>query len=161
MIIYQRLEEQLNKLSAVLHQLDDEMFTTPIPQLNHSTIGQHSRHILEIIICLENALVDGQLDYENRKRNLRLENEIPSAILETDRIRQTIKKFDRKLRLQVDSHSSIETTYRRELIYCIEHTIHHLALINVALKILGISINDESFGVGYSTIKYKQEQCAQ
>ena len=51
------------------------------------------------------------------------------------------------------------TTYFREIIYNTEHTIHHLALIKVALiEMQLIDLVDDSFGMAYATIKYKKEK---
>ncbi|WP_339837617.1 hypothetical protein [uncultured Flavobacterium sp.] len=55
---------------------------------------------------------------------------------------------------------SISTNYERELLYNLEHSIHHQALIKVAvLKNPSIKIC-ENFGVAKSTIEYRN-QCVQ
>lgn len=54
----------------------------------------------------------------------------------------------------------IETNYHRELLYNLEHCIHHQALIKVAvLQCESVKI-DDNFGVARSTIEYRN-QCAQ
>ena len=54
----------------------------------------------------------------------------------------------------------IESNYHRELLYNLEHCIHHQALIKVAiLQLENILVND-NFGVARSTIEYRN-QCAQ
>jgi hypothetical protein len=67
---------------------------------------------------------------------------------------------DKKLYLTIDCIDGaiepiVTTTYFREIVYNIEHTIHHLALIKVALIELKLSLVDNNFGMAYSTIKYK------
>ena len=54
----------------------------------------------------------------------------------------------------------IETNYYREILYNLEHTIHHMALIRVGLGEIGRILVDEDFGVAPSTIKFRQ-QCVQ
>ena len=55
---------------------------------------------------------------------------------------------------------SLPTNYYRELMYNLEHSVHHMALIRVGLKELSTEPVSENFGVASSTIRYK-EQCAQ
>ena len=54
----------------------------------------------------------------------------------------------------------IETNYYRELMYNIEHCIHHQAIIKIALLNFGKTEIAENLGVAKSTIEYKK-QCAQ
>ena len=53
----------------------------------------------------------------------------------------------------------IETNYERELLYNLEHSIHHQALIKVALLQLQSVEIPENFGVAQSTIVYRESQC--
>lgn len=53
----------------------------------------------------------------------------------------------------------IPTSLERELMYNIEHTIHHLALIKVGLKLVYPDLDlPNHFGVAPSTIKFQQAQ---
>ena len=54
----------------------------------------------------------------------------------------------------------IESNYYRELMYNIEHCIHHQAIIKIALLHLGKTEIVENFGIAKSTIEYRR-QCAQ
>ena len=54
----------------------------------------------------------------------------------------------------------IDSNYFRELLYNLEHCIHHQALIKVAILQLGHLHVNENFGVARSTIEYRK-QCAQ
>ena len=60
----------------------------------------------------------------------------------------------------INNEDSFATSFTRELFYCDEHTIHHLALIRVGINEIGGYQLNESFGVAPSTIKYRQS-CAQ
>jgi uncharacterized damage-inducible protein DinB len=58
--------------------------------------------------------------------------------------------------------NKIPTSIGREVAYCIEHSIHHQAIIKAALIAIGREkLVDEQFGVAYSTIRHRKEQCAQ
>ena len=54
----------------------------------------------------------------------------------------------------------IQSNYERELLYNLEHCIHHQALIKVAIIQSNSVAIDENFGVARSTIEYRK-QCAQ
>ena len=48
----------------------------------------------------------------------------------------------------------IESSFERELVYCLEHSIHHKALIKVALREYALThLVSNSFGVAPSTLK--------
>ncbi len=53
-----------------------------------------------------------------------------------------------------------ESSYQRELLYNLEHSIHHQALIKVALLEIQHDLVDENFGVAQSTIEYRKK-CVQ
>jgi len=50
----------------------------------------------------------------------------------------------------------LETNYLRELAYCIEHAIHHMAIIKIALISTGYSYAWEEFGVAPSTTRFQK-----
>lgn len=54
----------------------------------------------------------------------------------------------------------IESNYFRELLYNLEHCIHHQALIKVAVLQLDYLQIDPDFGVARSTLEYRK-QCVQ
>ena len=51
------------------------------------------------------------------------------------------------------------STVERELQVLLSHTVHHYALIAVALRLHGLEVDPE-FGVAPSTLRYWQEQRA-
>ena len=62
---------------------------------------------------------------------------------------------------EAGSLTKIATTFQRELAYCLEHSIHHQALIKVGLKELNLeNIIEKNFGVAPATIRY-HEKCVQ
>lgn len=156
--------EALNSLVHVLVQLPKlNSYAAPCLALSNATIGQHTRHIIELYQCLLAGYVTGEINYDNRKRNTLYENDITAAVDSIKEIQQQLGQPDKTVKIFCqDEHSSIliESNYYREVIYNLEHCIHHQALIKVAL----LSINDikiaDGFGVAPSTLQYRQ-QCAQ
>jgi hypothetical protein len=54
----------------------------------------------------------------------------------------------------------LDSNYYREVMYNLEHTIHHHALIKVGIEHFTSLQLPESFGVAPSTMQYR-ETCAQ
>jgi hypothetical protein len=152
-----RLENQLIALDGLLSQLTDMQFASPVPLLSDASIGSHTRHIIEIGNCLKLAKKTGTVDYFNRSRDLNLERD-------KELCRQAIASFlenfsikDMPLQMYVFETGLVSTTYQRELAYITNHTIHHMALIKVALIYWGCAdLVDSDFGVEASTLKYRE-----
>ena len=112
---------------------------------------------------LLNNYENGIVNYDKRERNLNIQTEIEYAINCITLISSEIDKPNKELMLQQGIeiiNFSIATNYERELIYNLEHSIHHQALIKVAvLKNSAIQLS-ENFGVAKSTIEYRN-QCVQ
>lgn len=157
------LHKTLNELASLLNQLSNDDFTTPCKGLSNSTIGEHTRHIIEMFQCLENQYESGIVNYDQRKRDYRIQSDTEFALQCIIEIKDQLAKQEKELVLQqiVDGEElRIGSNYSRELLYNLEHCIHHQALIKVAVLQLEHLQIDEDFGVARSTIEYRK-QCAQ
>lgn len=162
-MIIQQLTEQLIVLKNLLMLLDNEQYIQKIQFLNDSSIGAHSRHIIELVQCLTNGYSNDQVDYINRERNLQIEQNRTFAINEIQLINLQLIKLDKPMALLAENPSNdkklyVNTTYFREIEYNKEHTIHHLALIRVALREMNLTLVNDSFGVAHATLKYLAKQ---
>ena len=128
-----KLFDQINQL---LNQLTDIEYTYPNKALLNASIGQHVRHIIELYIELNNGYENGVINYELRKRSLQIETDKMYAADQLNILSNSINKVDKNLLLETDysmnnlSTIQVQTNYFRELIYNLEHTVHHMALIN-------------------------------
>jgi hypothetical protein len=159
-MIFQQLSQQLKALDNLLLLLNDDQYTQRIEHLGNASIGGHTRHIIELIQCAISGYDKGAVDYVNRSRDLALQNDRSFALSVLEDIVKKIKVKDKQLTLLVEEieeaiESTVTTTYFREIVYNTEHTIHHLALIKVALFEMNLDIVDDDFGMAYSTIKFK------
>jgi hypothetical protein len=157
------INNSLNELIDLLDQITDSEYTNPCIELSNASIGEHTRHIIEMFLCLENQYHSGIVNYDKRERNIQIQTNTEFAIKSIETIKNNLDKSDKKIELQqiIDGEEiKIESNYFRELLYNLEHCIHHQALIKVAvLKNDSISINS-NFGVARSTIEYRN-QCVQ
>jgi hypothetical protein len=157
------IHKSLNEVSHLLAQLTNEEYTAPCASLSNATIGEHTRHIIELFQCLECSYETGIVNYDDRKRDYRIQTDTAFAVTTIVALLSDINKPNKNLQLHqgVDGEIlTIETNYQRELLYNLEHCIHHQALIKVAVLQLDTVEVHENFGVARSTIEYRK-QCAQ
>ena len=158
--------QNLDEIKALLEKLNEKTYKHKSNLLSGATIGQHVRHILEFYICLLQANKTKVVNYDKRKRDLNIENSKIKAIEAINEIVEgliqlktlAIINLEGNFNPESEGLISIETSYIRELAYCLEHSIHHQALIKIALieQNLMALINSE-FGVAPATIRHKQE----
>jgi uncharacterized damage-inducible protein DinB len=152
-IILMQLAESINLLS-----LDE--YTESINVLNNSTIGEHSRHIIELFQQLTYGYDKGIINYDNRDRNINIQENIDFATESITEIIKSLVRKDKKLQLFTiynNSEFPIETNYYRELLYNIEHCIHHQAMLKIGLNYLGKIQIKENYGIAKSTQIYNQK----
>jgi len=157
------INNSLNELVTLLGQLSDSEYSKPCTALSNATIGEHTRHIIEMFQCLENNYVSGLVNYDKRERNILIQTNTEFAIKSICKVQDNLEKENKNIDLQqiIDGEEiRIESNYYRELLYNLEHCIHHQALIKVAiLQCENVTI-DPNFGVARSTIEYRN-QCVQ
>ena len=149
----------IQELIDFLCIVEAEHYTRPSDILNRATFGQHVRHSIEMYQCLLAGYNEGTVDYAKRKRDIVIESSPDYAVECLQRILVEVERNDKRMAL-FNNDESFDTSYNRELFYCDEHTIHHLALIRVGINEIGGYQLRESFGVAPSTMKYRQT-CAQ
>lgn len=157
------INKTLIELTDLVSQLSNEDYTFPCYGLSNSTIGEHTRHIIEMFQCLENQYESGIINYDDRKRDFQIQTDTVFAKKCIETIQKELEKPNKIIQLQqiVDGEELIlESNYNRELLYNLEHCIHHQALIKVGILQMDHIQIDENFGVARSTIEYKK-QCAQ
>ncbi len=157
------INNSLNELIDLLRQLSDSDYSNQCPALSNATIGEHTRHIIEMFQCLENFYDSGLVNYDKRERNIQIQTDTEFAIQNIIGIQENLEKENKKIALQqiIDGEEIvIESNYFRELLYNLEHCIHHQALIKVAILQCDNVLIDANFGVARSTIEYRN-QCAQ
>lgn len=159
----------LIKLKERIAALSEEEYARPLEVLNQSTIGMHVRHVLEFYECLLESKSSKVVNYDLRKRDITLEMQLDACLKTIEKIVDVIseEKDDFSIVLEADycetevaAPISLPTTYFRELLYNIEHGVHHMAIIKIGMRTLGKPETDENFGVAASTIRNKKI-CAQ
>lgn len=162
-MLLESIRQSLDELIYLLNQLPDQDYSKSCPALSNATIGEHTRHILEMFQCLEQSYDSGILNYDSRQRNKQIQTETEFAKKCIIQIKKELKSENKIIYLEqfIDGLSMrIQSNYYRELLYNLEHCVHHQALIKVAVLQFENIIIDENFGVARSTIAYRK-QCVQ
>lgn len=150
---------QLEQLQEALSALTDHQYACPVASLSDATIGQHVRHVIEFFQELNKGYECGVVNYDQRKRDHLIETGRQRAI----QALQTIDLVhpDKELWLVSNDHSvRVRTNYHRELLYNLEHLVHHMALLRIGIEAVSTIRLPGSFGVAASTLKFREE-CAQ
>ena len=157
------IHNSLNELVDLLNKLSNDDYSKPCEQLSSASIGEHTRHIIEMFQCLESQYEVGVVNYDKRNRNKRIETDTDFAISQIISVKNNLERDNKSIELQqiIDGEEIlINSNYHRELLYNLEHCVHHQALIKVAILIANTISVDANLGVARSTIEYRN-QCAQ
>ena len=150
------------ELTHSLEQITDTQYCGVCRELSQASIGQHVRHIIELFQSLETGYESGIVDYEARKRDKEIETNKTLAVSLLKDIYNRSARVNKELTLrncysgEEGEQAEIRTNYEREIAYNLEHTIHHMALIRVAMISLCDITLPETFGVAPSTTKYRK-----
>lgn len=160
----------LNQLIHLINSLTPKEYAESLPILNKSSIGQHIRHIVEFYIELEKGYADGIIDYDNRTRNLELETNQQLVLNSLTAIIGCLQTYNLDKELQIASNYGLSQTEkilsksssRREVVYALDHTVHHLAIIKIAIQNTYKHIKlDANIGIAPSTLRNNIKVCAQ
>ncbi len=170
MKILKQTSEILTQTIDLIQLLDKSEYTYPLKVLNDSSVGQHFRHIVEFYVELINGYNHQLICYDNRKRNTNFETQQDVIINEFKNIINTLPTFDLSRTIKVKSNHGLhdednsfsQSSILRELIYALDHTVHHLAIIKIAIQSEYKNIDlDPNLGVAPSTIRNNIKLCAQ
>jgi uncharacterized damage-inducible protein DinB len=154
------LSRLLDDLASVLSRMSVTAYTAkPYPAVSGS-IGQHVRHILDHVAGVCAAAPDGVFTYDRRERGTDVETDASAALGTIVRLKAALGRLE-----QADQDAPItlvsavahdgppvaaRSTLGREILFVINHTVHHQALIALLLSTTGCGVPDR-FGLAPST----------
>ncbi len=156
----------LNQLGDLVGQIQEEDFSKPSDTLSKSTIGQHIRHTLEFFICFESGFNRGVVNYDRRQHDKLIETDKFLALSAISQVIEFIKSLqeEKPLKLEVgydlmrEEFVKVDTNSTRELVYNIEHAVHHMAIIKIGMREIAPYVRlDYDFGIAASTLRFKED----
>ena len=151
----------LDQLVEMLNNLDDKEYSQKLEIFKGTSIGQHTRHIYELVECLVNYQSKEILCYDDRKRDIELEKSRILIISKIDEIRKLLIQIQEDGSIQVKHYLgemgevTVDSSTSRELVFVFDHTVHHLAIIRIGIENHFTNIVLPSdFGFTPSTIRH-------
>jgi hypothetical protein len=156
----------LEQLKRHISQLTPREFSTKLTIFNGSSIGGHARHIIEFYDCLLQSAETGIVNYDARQRDLQIEQNLAYALAIVEKMIKKLQNIDfseKKLYLASTfgtfQSEKTPTSFEREAIYLIEHSIHHFALMRIGIQTCYPKISvEKEFGVAFSTLDFREEK---
>jgi hypothetical protein len=154
----------LAQFSDLLLKLTADQYAMPATVLNNNSVGQHLRHTLEFFLCLERGAKEGVVNYDQRQHDKLIESDKYIAASTISRIVNFINNsgpdvsliLEASYGLNNDELIRVETNLTRELVYNIEHAVHHMAIMKMAIREVAPSLSlPDDFGIAASTLRYK------
>ncbi|MDO5510910.1 MAG: hypothetical protein Q4F57_09455 [Weeksellaceae bacterium] len=160
-MLNKQLQRQLDMLGDVISQFSENQFTYMGKNEFESSPGMHVRHVLDFFLVLQRDLNSGVIDYDKRVRNTAIEENPDSALSLVYESKNWLESLsDHCCELQLNSplhHQSLSSTLTRELLYLLEHCVHHFAIIRVFTERYFPEIMlHEEFGLANSTIQFQK-----
>src|SRR5688572_8373855 len=152
----------LEQLTDIIHQIDETDFAKPSESLSRSTIGQHLRHTVEFFICFQHGYEQGLINYDKRGHDKLIETDKFIALAAIEQVLTFVTNLEeRVLRLEVgydlqqENFVTVETNATRELVYNIEHAVHHMAIMKIGIREVAPYVNlPADFGIAASTRRH-------
>ena len=128
----------LNNLAKLISPLD-KIYSHKNSHLINETIGKHVRHIIDFYLCFINGIKIKFIDYDKRERNTKVENDKEYAIKTissiVDQLNNNYLNTPITINLNLSiTKSSLNSSIERELMYIVDHAIHHGHIIQLFIK---------------------------
>jgi len=163
--------KSLQDAVVYLKEIDPDVYGMSLDLLFGASIGQHTRHLVEFYQCLLDQISkpNPEVNYSERVREHAIEEHPEFAVKTIKELAIKILALDENIPCKLKCSEQFEngdvfvhSNLERELLYNIEHTIHHLAIIKIGLAAVAPGIElPEHFGVAPSTLRYRDGICAQ
>ena len=155
---------------GLLFRLEDSRYAQVAREPFNASIGGHYRHVLEHFHCLLEGAHIGVVNYDARRRDPRIENEVTYASISTCDVLRALKRWNSEtlegtcktvssVAYTSQSAALLDSNVGRELAYCVAHAIHHFAIIRLICSELGVDVPKE-FGYAPSTLKHQSSLSA-
>ena len=94
------------------------------------------------------------------KRDREIETNLTYVIQKMHQLKAQLSSPLKDTKMQLHTKEAqtetVNTSLERELVYCLDHAIHHQALIKIGLKEQNLShLVSQDFGVAYSTLRFR------
>lgn len=158
----------LSQAEGLLSDLSDWAYSLAAPSAFGNKAGAHLRHVIEFYEAFLQGLENGHIDYDARPRDAQLERSRVTALLRIRALSEQLLEMksilaDCVLFVRVEDADTdlnqdcwLGSSVGRELQALSSHTVHHFALIAVALRAHGVVVPAD-FGFSPATLRYRSK----
>ena len=154
------------QIEKMLKQFNVADYIRPIDILSDASIGEHIRHIIDFYTCIINGSDTNHISYDKRKRKKEIEIDPQFAISCIGIILLEMELIDVQQGVTIETKFStdkneipsiLKSTFGRELMYAMDHAIHHLALVKIGVNDSFNNIQlDHQMGIAPSTFRFRK-----
>jgi uncharacterized damage-inducible protein DinB len=150
----------LNELAALIDRTPDLDYVAKPRGGVSGSIGAHVRHCLDHVNAVLDPTADGVVSYDHRRRQTAIEEH---RVVAAAALRASAERLEGlaaatpdaplTLEAQVDRDGRcvlVRSSMARELVFVLQHTIHHQALVALLLAERGVPV-PRTFGYAPST----------
>ncbi|WP_214131354.1 DinB family protein [Alteromonas oceanisediminis] len=164
------LQSHIEVLQQAIDLLND-VSTDDFQRVMHphlsGSIGKHLRHVIDHFLAIENGLLTGVIDYNQRNRNANIEVSISATVDTLEAIQRWLRaleptdlagKFEVRSEISLSDtvNATCESTLAREIVFASSHAIHHFSLISIIRSLQGQPVPDY-FGFAPATLTHLSE----
>jgi uncharacterized damage-inducible protein DinB len=160
---FRALARSLGELADVMSVVSDEQYVrAPVGVIN-GNLGGHVRHCLDHFETLLTGIDRGILNYDDRVRGTAIEGDRSAAVRAIRVLEGRFSGLDesalqRPVRVAAmlgggESLIEAQSSIGREVVFVLNHTVHHGAMIAAMCSTLGIPV-PERFGYAPATIAH-------
>ena len=130
----------------------------------YPAIGPHLRHCLDHFTCFLRGHAGGEIDYDARDRDSRVERDPDYFLEQLDRVTAELKGLaaagNGELSVRQEAAprrqgEAVRTSVERELLFLSSHTIHHIAIMSLLAERAGMRVPAD-LGVAFSTASHEE-----
>jgi uncharacterized damage-inducible protein DinB len=152
----------LNQLKRLIQHC--ETIYLKDPSSHHAGIGQHVRHVLDHYRAFEQGLDQQCVDYNLRTRDSAEENDPLVAAANINKLIQWFASLDvvpnditviSEISLREQQSEAITSNAERELLYLINHSIHHMAYASLLASSKNVFV-PRDIGLAPGTATYER-----
>ncbi|HFB64948.1 MAG TPA: hypothetical protein ENJ60_05330 [Aeromonadales bacterium] len=152
----------LEQIQLIVEMIEEGQKETNENIYAESGIGRHIRHVTDHFLALKNGLDNLLVNYNHRHRDSLIETSLKEArailvylqdwlsAINSENLQLVIKS---EINCEKEESVKIFSSIERELLYLINHTIHHAAYIKLLLQHYQINLPDE-IGIAPGTATY-------
>lgn len=161
-MLHKAVAESLEQVEELISLMADLYGVRP--KQAQASVGRHIRHVIDHFWALQEGVATGVVDYNLRHRDSDLEKNGDLAQDIVRKLQSWVASLGNKnpsltviSEISISESQSVElsSNLNRELLYVLNHTLHHVAYASLLARSLAVAVPDY-LGVAPATATYQR-----